>query len=73
MNLTQRQNYYESLVAFGMPEIIAASMAAQCTNCIVFGELHDLIYGFADWTKTKEGAEFWLWLYFDLDNEVQTL
>lgn len=67
MTLTRRQNYYERLVAFGMPELIAASMAAQSPNCIMYGELKDLIYGFCAWEETIEGADFWLWLNFCLD------
>lgn len=60
MTLIRRQNYYDRLVAYGMPEVIAATMAAQSPNCIMYGELKDLIYGFCAWEETIEGVDFWL-------------
>lgn len=71
MTLTRRQNYYDRLVALGLPEVIAASMAAQSTNCIVRGGALGVVYGFHSWEETIEGPEFWL--LFANSYEIQTL
>lgn len=59
-----RQDYYELLCEFGMPEIISASMAAQATHIEQLLEcgkdLVDHVYSFRCWTETVEGADFWI-------------
>jgi hypothetical protein len=58
-----RQTYYEKLKLMGFPDLIAASISAQANNPKTHLErrtMESVIYSFCDWTKTKEGADFWI-------------
>lgn len=57
-----RQTYYENLKLMGFPDLIAASIAAQANNPKTRREIRSMesvVYCFKDWTKTKEGDNFW--------------
>ena len=60
--LSIQQENYEIAVAAGIPEIVAASIAAQSnlnfSNLERKSALH-LIVSFGWWDKTAEGGEFW--------------
>lgn len=62
MKYMTRQKYYEHLCKIGIPDLIAASMAAQSTDggrTDVTAHIRSEIYAFALWAKTIEGSEFW--------------
>jgi hypothetical protein len=57
-----RQKYYEHLCKIGIPDLVAASMAAQSSDgarCNVTSHIRSEIYAFSLWTNTIEGSEFW--------------
>ncbi|MEN9670981.1 MAG: hypothetical protein RL018_1258 [Pseudomonadota bacterium] len=62
MKYMTRQEYYEHLCKIGMPDLIAASMAAQSTDAArtnVTKHIRSEIFAFGLWAKTIEGSEFW--------------
>lgn len=65
MKIQQRQEYYEKMCAKGFPEIIAAAMAEQVDDwglVSVSDHMVTNLFGFQEWSRTKEGFEFWSWL-----------
>ena len=57
-----RQDYYEHLVNIGLPDLIAASMAAQTDNDLTKDFEDNMVtevFSFALWAETIEGVEFW--------------
>jgi len=62
MKIEQRQKYYEHLCELGMPEIIAASMAAQADHlgmAVNSQSKRESLCTFQEWEKTNEGFNFW--------------
>lgn len=71
MTLQDRQDYYDRLVAKGMPEVLAACMAAQVEDYGLSAKMlaennlsiREALCRFAIWQSTKEGHEFWSLLH----------
>lgn len=62
MTNKQRQAHYDYCVALGMPEVLAACIAAQIDfqwHRKPTDTLADLVYCFETWEKTVEGFDFW--------------
>ena len=62
MTNEQRQAHYDYCVALGMPEVLAATIAAQIDfewHRKPTDTLATLVYGFKYWGDTVEGWDFW--------------